>query len=253
MAETERYLQSATAANTVKAYRSDWSGFETFCEEHQLPSLPAAPATLAAYAADAARQLKARTVEQHLTAISQAHQLAGYPNPAEDKLVRTVMAGIRRVKGTGQREKEPLSPDILRKMFAGAAEDLRTVRNRALLLVGFSGAFRGSELVTLRHEDLRFGPEGVDRHHPAIENGPGRGRANGSASLMAPIRKAVPCGPSTIGSISPRSGTGLATSAVHGGISERSIMDQTRQQSVPRQCRSTDCDNSTAAKAPRLC
>jgi site-specific recombinase XerD len=161
LAETESYVRSAKTANTIKAYRSDWAAFQSFCAERTLPSLPAAPATLAAYAAASAHQLKARTVERHLTSISQAHQLAGYSNPAEDKLVRTVMAGIRRVKGTAQTGKEPLSPELLRKMFEHTSGDLRTVRDRALLLVGFAGAFRRSELVALQHQDVRFGEEGL--------------------------------------------------------------------------------------------
>ena len=108
-----------------------------------------------------ARTLKANTVERRLTAISQAHQLAGCPNPVEDKLVRTVMAGIRRVKGTAQQGKEPLSPDALRKMFAGAPDDLRAARDRAMLLIGFAGALRRSELVALRFEDVRFTDNGL--------------------------------------------------------------------------------------------
>lgn len=161
LAEAESYARRAKAENTLKAYRSDWAAFESFCRGREVPSLPAAPATVAAYAAEAARTLKANTVERRLTAISQAHQLAGCANPVEDKLVRTVMAGIRRVKGTTQQGKEPLSPDILRKMFAGARDDVRTVRDRALLLVGFAGAFRRSEVVALRLEDVRFTDGGL--------------------------------------------------------------------------------------------
>jgi len=161
LAEAETYVRRAKAENTVRAYRSDWARFEAFCRGREVVSLPAAPATVAAYAAEAARRLKANTIERHLTAISQAHQLAGLANPIEDKLVRTVMAGIRRVKGTAQQGKEPLSPDLLRKMFAGAPDDLRARRDRALLLVGFAGAFRRSELVALRHEDVRLTEEGL--------------------------------------------------------------------------------------------
>ncbi len=161
LAEAESYARRSKAANTLKAYRSDWAAFETFCQGRGVASLPASPATVAAYAADTARTLKANTVERRLTAISQAHQLAGCANPVEDKLVRTVMAGIRRAKGTAQQGKDPLSPDILRKMFAGAPDDLRTVRDRAMLLVGFAGALRRSELVKLRFEDVRFTEGGL--------------------------------------------------------------------------------------------
>ena len=123
--------------------------------------MPAAPATVAAYAADAASRLRANTVERRLTAISQAHQLAGVENPVEEKLVRTVMAGIRRVKGTAQKGKEPISPELLRRMLAGAGDDLRGARDRALLLVGFAGALRRSELVELRYEDVQFTGAGL--------------------------------------------------------------------------------------------
>jgi integrase len=161
LGEAERYVRAAKAANTVQAYRSDWRSFESFCRSRELAALPATPATVAAYAADAACRLKANTIERHLAAISQAHELAGFPNPVEDKRVRTVMGGIRRAKGTAQKGKEPLSADLLRKMFSGMADDLRSARDRALLLVGFAGAFRRSELVRLRYEDIRFTKEGL--------------------------------------------------------------------------------------------
>ena len=161
LGDAEKFVRAAKAANTVKAYRSDWRAFEDFCRVRQLAPLPAPPATVAAYAAHTVSRLKANTIERHLAAISQAHQLAGFANPVEDKLVRTVMAGIRRTRGTAQKGKEPLSADLLRKMFAGMPDDLRAVRDRALLLIGFAGAFRRSELVSLRYEDICFRKEGL--------------------------------------------------------------------------------------------
>ena len=154
-----------------------------------MPSLPASPATLAAYAADSARRLKARTVERRLSAISQAHQLAGHPNPAEDKLVRTVMAGIRRVKGTAQAGKEPLSPDLLRKMFENASDDLRTLRDRACCLVGFAGAFRRSELVALKVEDVRFSEEGLIVTIPKSKTDPEGARSDRRAPVWLARRE----------------------------------------------------------------
>lgn len=71
------------------------------------------------------------------------------------------MAGIRRVKGTAQKGKDPLSPELLRRMFADAPDDLQTVRNRALLLLGFAGALRRSELVGLQHDNVRFTDDGL--------------------------------------------------------------------------------------------
>jgi integrase len=161
LAMAERYIRSAKSPNTVRAYRSDWADFEGFCASRGLPSLPATPATVAAYAAEAAGRLKARTVERRLTSIAQAHELARCPNPAADKLVRTVMAGVRRVRGTVQTGKEPLSPELLRRMLVYFPADLRASRDRALLLIGFAGALRRSELVALRYEDARFTGEGL--------------------------------------------------------------------------------------------
>jgi len=132
LARAEAYVRRSKAANTLKAYQSDWRAFEIFCQTHDRSSLPASPETVAAYVAESAGRLKANTVERRLTAISQAHQLAGCPNPTEDKLVRTVMAGIRRVKGTAQKGKDPLSPELLRAMFAHQPADFRALRDRAL-------------------------------------------------------------------------------------------------------------------------
>jgi integrase len=171
--EAETYVRRAKAENTVKAYRSDWARFEAFCRGRAVLSLPADPATVAAYAAEAARRLKANTIERHLTAISQAHELAGAANPTEAKLVRTVVAGIRRVKGTAQQGKEPLSPELLRKMFKKEPDDLATLRNRAMVLLGFAGAFRRSELVRLRYEDIRFTGEGLAVTIPKSKTDPG--------------------------------------------------------------------------------
>jgi integrase len=193
LAEAEGYARRSKAENTIKAYRSDWAAFETFCRARELPSLPAAPATVAAYAAEAAGRLKANTVERRLTAISQAHQMAGFSNPAEDKLVRAVMAGIRRVKGTAQQGKEPLSADLLRRMLAGLPDDRRAARDRALLLVGFAGAFRRAELVRLRYEDVRFTEEGLVITIPRSKTDPeGEGQTvgipYGGAAATCPVR-----------------------------------------------------------------
>ena len=145
----------------MKAYRSDWSQFERFCRENGCKSLPAEDWMVMAYASAQARRLKANTIARHLTSIAQAHQLAGLPDPVSEKLVRTTMAGIRRLLGTAQRGKEPLTVPLLRKMLPSTGDDSRTLRDRALLLVGFAGAFRRSELVALRYEDLKFTEEGL--------------------------------------------------------------------------------------------
>ncbi len=157
------YSQASKAPNTRRAYRSDWSAFERFCSEHAQVSLPASPRTVALYASALAGSgsLKTNTIARHLSAISQAHQLAGLPSPTGEALVRTVMAGIRRVHGTAARGKAPVSPELLKRFLEHVPQDLRGIRDRALLLVGFAGAFRRSELVALQVKDVQFVPEGL--------------------------------------------------------------------------------------------
>lgn len=157
------YAQASKAKNTQRAYRSDWADFERFCHDHAQVCLPALPDTVALYAAALADsgRVKTNTITRRLSAISQAHQLAGFPSPVKEALVRTVMAGIRRVHGTAAQAKAPLSPELLRRMLVQVPNDLRGLRDRALLLVGFAGALRRSEIVALRVEDVEFAPEGL--------------------------------------------------------------------------------------------
>lgn len=157
----ETFVQRAKAPNTLKAYQADWRRFTEFCRGRELNPLPATPETVAAYASDAAGTLRARTIERHLTSIARAHDLARHPNPCADPVVRMVMSGVRRVKGTAQQGKDPLSPALLRQMLAHAHDGVRGLRDRALLLVGFAGALRRSELVALCYEDVAFTDEGM--------------------------------------------------------------------------------------------
>jgi site-specific recombinase XerD len=161
VAQAHSYAQASKAANTQRAYRADWASFSRFCLEHGQESLPAAPQTVALYATALASRLKANTITRHLSAISQAHQLGGFLSPTREGIVRTVIAGIRRVHGTAAQAKAPLSPDLLRRLLAQVPDDLRGRRDRALLLIGFAGAFRRSELVALTIPDVEFVTEGL--------------------------------------------------------------------------------------------
>lgn len=157
------YSQASKAPNTRRAYRSDWSAFEAFCRRHTQESLPASPQTVALYASAlaSAGKVKANTITRSLSAISQAHQLAGLPSPTHEALVRTVMAGIRRLHGTASHGKAPVSPEMLKRLLRHLPDDVRGMRDRALLLMGFAGAFRRSELVALEVKDIQFLPEGL--------------------------------------------------------------------------------------------
>jgi integrase len=155
------YAEQATAENTRAAYRSDWAHFSTWCEVHNCERLPADVGTVAAYLAECADSFKLATIERRLVSISKAHQVAGAPNPAKTEAIHLTMKGIRRALGRAQTQKAPAVTDVIRMMLDTLGSGPAGLRDRALLLVGFAGAFRRSELVALDVADLAFVPSGV--------------------------------------------------------------------------------------------
>lgn len=156
------YIAQAKAANTVKAYRADWQDFITWCSSHSLTPLPASVETVATYLTAMVEDgKKVSTLQRRISAISQAHQAAGYESPTQALPVRSVMAGIRREKGSAQEGKAPLLTDDIKAMVSILPDNLIGIRDRALLLLGFAGAFRRSELVNLDVEDIEFNGSGI--------------------------------------------------------------------------------------------
>src|ERR1017187_430931 len=155
------FAHQSKAANTIRAYRADWAHFESWCKAHGQPSLTASPETVALYVTDLAATHKTSTLTRRISAISQAHQIAGLETPTGSAKVRLVMAGIRRTKGTAQKGKTPILVDDLRRMLAGLPGNLLGVRDRVLLLIGFCGTFRRSELVALDAADVAVTREGL--------------------------------------------------------------------------------------------
>jgi site-specific recombinase XerD len=159
---TREYLSKSKAEATVRAYRADLKHFEGWCRERGLRHLPAAPETVADYISDLASSgLKPSTITRRLSAISQAHKMAGYESPTQRQVVRMTAAGIRRTHGTAPRQVRRLPQEDLMAMIAALPDDLRGLRDRALLLVGFVGGMRRSELVGLDVEDVVEEPEGL--------------------------------------------------------------------------------------------
>jgi site-specific recombinase XerD len=155
------FIRQSKASNTLRAYRSDWSHFVAWCKVHNQSALPATSDTVALYVADLASTHKPGTLTRRLSAISQAHGIAELESPTAAAKVRLVIAGIRRSQGTAQTAKTPVLVDDLRKMISELQENLLGVRNRALLLIGFAGAFRRSELVALDFSDAAVTREGL--------------------------------------------------------------------------------------------
>ena len=154
--EARQYARASKAPRTVTAYRAAWQDFSEYCADHRVPALPASPAVVIEYLTELAKELKVSTLQVRLAAIAEAHRMAHLPDPTIDADVKTVMAGIRRRLGTAPRKKAPVTRDELKKMIAQLPSDLISVRDKALLLVGWAGAFRRSELVALDMADVRI-------------------------------------------------------------------------------------------------
>jgi len=157
------FIEAAKAENSRRAYRSDWRHFESWCRSHGLACLPAAPETVALYLTDLAADHKPSSLERKLTSITKAHQAAGFPTPAsmQNAVVSETMKGIRRTLGTAQPGKEPLLTADIRQMLDALDGSLLGSRDRALLLVGFAGGFRRSEIVSLDVEDVSETTDGL--------------------------------------------------------------------------------------------
>src|SRR5580698_5118567 len=161
--QAREFAAAAKASNTLRAYQSDWRDFRQWCETHQLAFLPASPQTVALYLTDRAATLKTSSLARRLTTINRAHQAAGQPSPAtmQNAVVSEVWKGIKRTKGIAQHGKKPLLTPDLRRMIAELPQDLRGLRDRAMLLAGFAGGFRRSELAALRVENVETTPDGL--------------------------------------------------------------------------------------------
>jgi integrase len=151
-----RFVHDSLAENSRKAYLSDLGEFERWGG-----STPATPEALAAYLAARADTLAVATLVRHLASISKAHEARGLPNPTRAELVRATMRGIKRTRGCGQREAKPLLRDDLLLVLDAMGEGLKDIRDRALLLIGFAGALRRSELVGLDIGDIEHVRQGI--------------------------------------------------------------------------------------------
>jgi site-specific recombinase XerD len=162
-AEARRYAKKSRAARTWRAYRSDWAVFEAWCTTVALAPMPAAPETVAMFvASQAAAALSPSTLTRRLAAIRLVHLGAGHPSPHDTLQVVEVMRGIRRDWGKPPAKKAPAIDEEIKQMADTAApESAKGFRDRALLLFGFAGAFRRSELVALNTWNLEERDEGL--------------------------------------------------------------------------------------------
>jgi site-specific recombinase XerD len=162
---TAKYVEAGLsgAANTARAYAGDLKRFEAWCAEHCLDSLPAAVGTLAGFITHLAEAgKKVSTIQRHCAAISKAHTLRGIDSPTDDKKFKVLLEGISRIKHIRQKQAPAFTlANFKRTVKDIDAHTLTGLRDRVILLLGFTGAFRRSELVALNVEDLTFSEEGL--------------------------------------------------------------------------------------------
>jgi integrase len=191
---TQDFIHASIAPGTRRVYRRNWADFASWCERYGLAPLPATPDAVALYVADLAATRKPATLTLRLSAISQAHQAAGYESPTHAASVRKTMAGVRRTLGAAPVTKAPITVTDLQRITGGHLRPgIRGTRDRALLLIGFAGAFRRSELVSLNVEDVEHVPEGIVltlKRSKTDQEGIGRriGIPHGGHEATCPVR-----------------------------------------------------------------
>jgi len=191
--QVRQFIRASKAENTVRGYQSDWRAFCAWSEGHGLAPLPASPEAVAAYIADSAGRLKPGSIQRRLNAITEAHRAVGLESPTHTGMVRNTMKGIRRTKGTAPAQKAAaLTADICSMVDATDA-GIIGARYRALILLGFAGAFRRSELVGLDAADCAFGKDGLTvslRRSKVDQEGAGRkiGIPYGANPETCPVR-----------------------------------------------------------------
>jgi integrase len=161
--QAQEYLDCHLAPSTLHAYAGAWRGFEEWCADFGLAALPATVNTVGLYIswlAERHRQLS--TISQHLAAIKAKHDDAGYDAPTQSPEIKGILRGISRKHGQPPKGADPILVETLQQLLVVIDETTRIgKRDRALLLLGFAGAFRRSELVTLNMADITWRDEGM--------------------------------------------------------------------------------------------
>jgi len=164
--ETLLNLQSSKSKNTLRAYKSDFNDFELFCAQNGFKSLPSEPKIVSLYLTQlSTKDLKMSTLKRRLVSIGVIHKLKGhYLDTKHPSIIENIM-GIKRRKGSNQKGKKPLLINNLKKIInvidEQKNEEIKNIRDRSIILIGFSGGFRRNEIVSLNYDDLDFVPEGL--------------------------------------------------------------------------------------------
>ncbi len=163
--ETIKNLKNSKSANTLRAYQSDFKDFSRFCIKNGFSSMPTEAKILSLYLTHLSNTSKFSTLKRRIASISVIHKIKGHYLDTKHPIIMENLHGIKRVKGTNQKTKKPILINDLKNIINQIDEvnisDKKKIRDKALILLGFSGGFRRSELVNIEFEDLEFVSEGV--------------------------------------------------------------------------------------------
>jgi site-specific recombinase XerD len=163
--ETIKNLRNSKSANTIRAYKSDYNDFLLFCSKNRFQAMPTQPKILALYLTHLSSYSKFSTLKRRLASISILHKTKGHYIDTKHPIIMENLMGIKRTNGSNQKGKKPLLISDLKVLIEAIHQskekDFRKTRDKALVLIGFSGGFRRSELVDVEYEDIEFVTEGV--------------------------------------------------------------------------------------------
>jgi len=157
--ETLKNLKNSKSNNTLRAYQSDFKDFSLFCTKNGFSSIPTDPKIIALYITHLSKFSKFSTLKRRIASISVIHKLKGHYLDIKHPILMENLHGIKRTLGSRQKAKKPILINDLKLIIK--AIDKEKIRDKALILIGFSGGFRRSELVNLYYDDIEFVQEGV--------------------------------------------------------------------------------------------
>ena len=163
--ETIKNLKNSKAKNTVRAYESDFKDFSLFCIKNGLTSLPTEPKVLSLYLTHLSKTSKFSTLKRRIASIKVVHKIKGHYLDSKHPIIMENLLGIKRVNGSYQKSKKPLLINSLKHIIKAIDDneknEFKKIRNKSIILLGFSGGFRRSELVNIEYDDLEFVDEGL--------------------------------------------------------------------------------------------
>ena len=163
--ETIKNLRNSKSTNTLRAYQSDYNDFSLFCSKNGFQVLPTQPKILALYITHLASYSKYSTLKRRLASISIIHKTKGHYIDTKHPIIVENLMGIKRTNGSNQKGKKPLLINDLKLLIKAIdkskEKNIRKIRDKAIVLIGFSGGFRRSELVDIEYTDIEFVKEGV--------------------------------------------------------------------------------------------